>query len=580
MQADIWGPRCGYTETAKDMLQGETIDPISDVISDVRQLLASLVAPDALVRAETVAEETGEPIEAVATRLGLVSEQALAAQFAEQTGLPLLSLRDFPDERVGEGDPSASFLREMRALPVAIKNDRLQVAVANPSDSFAVDALGFMFGRDIDLVVAPSSDIEAAIDRLYSQALDSDNAVDAAADEDDLERLRDLASDAPVIRAVNRLIASAVDARASDIHIEPAEDRVTVRMRVDGVLQEAPSLPPSMRSVLVSRIKVMADLNIAERRLPQDGRMRIAVRGNDIDLRVATAPSIHGESVVMRILDRSNLALDFKTLGFDDDMIERLRQLLARPFGIVLVTGPTGSGKTTTLYAALSELNNSTRKVLTVEDPIEYRLPGIVQTQVNAQIGLSFSSALRSFLRQDPDVMMVGEIRDLETAQIAVQAALTGHIILSTLHTNTAAGAVSRLLDMTVEPFLLTSTLNGVMAQRLVRRLCDQCAAPYTPTATQLKMLGLDENTNEQFHMAMGCEKCGHSGFKGRIALTELLIINDAVSQVILDRGDARELAKAAGSSLTTLLQDGISKLRCGQTTIEEVMRVAAESSA
>ena len=548
------------------------------VESDVGRLLRLLVAPDALVRAETVAKETGERIEAVVTRLGLLSEQALAEGFATAARLPLLTSRDFPASRVTGGEPSAAFLRELRVLPVSMGQGRLKLALANPADSFAVDALSFIFACPVDCAVAPSSDIEAAIDRLYGDRDFGGNMAGGDADEDDLERLRDLVSDAPVIRAVNRLIADAVDARASDIHIEPAEDRVVLRMRVDGILQEAPSLPPSMRSALVSRIKVMADLNIAERRLPQDGRMRVAVRGNEVDLRVATSPSIHGETVVMRILDRASLALDFPTLGFESDLADRLRQLLARPFGILLVTGPTGSGKTTTLYAALSELNSSARKVLTVEDPIEYRLPGIVQTQVNAQIGLTFSSALRSFLRQDPDVMMVGEIRDLETAQIAVQAALTGHIILSTLHTNTAAGAVTRLLDMAVEPFLLTSTLNGVLAQRLVRRLCADCRTEYKPSATQLKILGLDEHSDVTFCAAKGCEKCGGSGFKGRIALIELLVINDAVSQVILDRGGSREITQAAGGALTTLLQDGITKLCSGQTTIEEVMRVAAEN--
>jgi general secretion pathway protein E len=455
----------------------------------------------------------------------------------------------------------------------------LQLALANPGDDFAADALSFIFHCPVERVVAPASDIEAAIDRLYGEREQGQAMLDASADEDDLERLRDLVSDAPVIRAVNRLIADAVDRRASDIHIEPAEDRVVLRFRIDGVLHEAPSLPPSMRSALVSRIKVMADLNIAERRLPQDGRMRVAVRGNDIDLRVATSPSIHGETVVMRILDRSNLALDFATLGFDPAMTDRLRALLARPFGIVLVTGPTGSGKTTTLYAALAELNSSDRKVLTVEDPIEYRLPGIVQTQVNAPIGLTFSSALRSFLRQDPDVMMVGEIRDLETAQIAVQAALTGHTILSTLHTNTAAGAVTRLLDMEVEPFLLSSTLNGVLAQRLVRRLCPQCRTPYHPAPAQAKMLGLGKKFAGQFWAAKGCNACGESGYLGRIALIELLTVTDAVEQAILERADSRAIVKAAGDALTTLFQDGMAKVLRGDTTVEEVMRVAVESS-
>ena len=542
-------------------------------------ILRELLSAESLARAEAVKAESDEPLESVVTRLGLVSEQALAKKLSETAHLPLLNARDFPSAKVGDTHPSAAFLREIRALPVRLADGRLTLALANPFDDFAVTALGYSFACPVDRVVAPASDIDAAIDRLYGQD-DLDAALPGAgADEDDLERLRDIVSDAPVIRAVNRLIADAVDARASDIHVEPAEDRVVVRMRVDGVLVEAPSLPPSMRSALVSRIKVMAELNIAERRLPQDGRMRVAVRGNEIDLRVATAPSIHGETVVLRILDRANLALDFEVLGFDAQLADRLRHVLTKPFGIVLVTGPTGSGKTTTLYAALSEMNSGARKILTVEDPIEYRLPGIVQTQVNSAIGLTFSTALRSFLRQDPDVMMVGEIRDLETAQIAVQAALTGHTILSTLHTNTAAGAVTRLLDMAVEPFLLTSTLNAVLAQRLVRRLCDECREPYQPSATQLAAIGLPVSDTPTFYHAKGCAKCNNSGFRGRVALIELLVIDDAIGQLILNRADSREIVRMASSTaLSTMLSDGINKLSAGLTTIEEVIRVASES--
>ena len=548
-------------------------------VSPTLSVLRALLSAESLARAEAVKAESDEPLESVATRLGLVSEQALAKGLSQAAHLPLLNVRDFPAVKVGDSHPSVAFLREMRALPVKYGDGRLTVAVANPFDDFAATALSYSFGCPVDRVVAPASDIDAAIDRLYGQDDFGAELPGAGADEDDLERLRDIVSDAPVIRAVNRLIADAVDARASDIHVEPAEDRVVVRMRVDGVLVEAPALPPSMRSALVSRIKVMAELNIAERRLPQDGRMRVAVRGNEIDLRVATAPSIHGETVVMRILDRANLALDFATLGFDQALADRLRHVLAKPFGIVLVTGPTGSGKTTTLYAALSEMNSGARKILTVEDPIEYRLPGIVQTQVNSAIGLTFSTALRSFLRQDPDVMMVGEIRDLETAQIAVQAALTGHTILSTLHTNTAAGAVTRLLDMAVEPFLLTSTLNAVLAQRLVRRLCETCRAPYQPSATHLAALGLPSSDTRSFYHAKGCAKCNKTGFRGRVALIELLVIDDEIGQLILNRADSREIVRnAAGGALSTMLSDGINKLSAGLTTIEEVIRVASES--
>jgi general secretion pathway protein E len=397
-------------------------------------------------------------------------------------------------------------------------------------------------------------------------------------DEDDLDRLKDLISDAPVIRAVNRLIARAVELNASDIHVEPAEDRLSVRFRIDGVLQEEPNLPAAMRSPFVSRVKIMAGLNIAERRLPQDGRMRIPVRGNEIDLRVATAPSIHGESVVMRILDKSNIQLDFAALGFDEELVARLRQALQKPYGIVLVTGPTGSGKTTSLYAALAELNRGSVKLLTIEDPIEYRLPGIIQAQVNPTIGFTFAAALRSFLRQDPDVMMVGEIRDSETAAIAVQAALTGHMILSTLHTNTAAGAVTRLLDMGVEPFLLSSVLTAVAAQRLVRRLCPSCSESYEPDKSVFASFGVHPFRTD-FRRATGCKQCGGSGFKGRLAITELLVVDDELARLILRGADTREIAAAARAAGTRDLPlDGFMKAGAGLTTIEEVLRVASQS--
>lgn len=541
--------------------------------------LHQLMPEEAIARAETVTVETGERFESVITRLGMISELTLAQAFSQHQRLALILADSFPALAVIGAHPSPSFLREMNALPVEIDESRLLVVLANPFDDFAAEALGYAFGKKVERAVALPSDIDAAIDRLYGASSAGTGVTDNIADDDDLERLRDLVSDAPVIRAVNRLIADAVDAKASDIHLEPAEDRLVVRLRVDGILVEAPSLPASMRTALVSRIKVMADLNIAERRLPQDGRTRLAVRGNEIDLRVATSPSIHGESVVMRILDRANLALDFSTLGFSSTLAGKLRHALSKPYGIVLVTGPTGSGKTTTLYAALSELNTGARKILTVEDPIEYRLPGIVQTQVNAAIGLTFAASLRSFLRQDPDVMMVGEIRDLETAEIAVQSALTGHIILSTLHTNTAAGAVTRLLEMNVEPFLLTSTLNAVLAQRLVRRLCADCRTRYHPSESQCAALGIESSAELRFYQPVGCSSCRNSGFSGRIALIELLMINDAVATTILKRADTRDIVKAAtGGALSTMLSDGIVKLKAGETTIEEVLRVVAES--
>lgn len=538
----------------------------------------ALLPEESLQRALLIERETGERLDAIITRLGLVSEDRLASEMARATGLEIIKSEAFPAEPVSGPDLSISFLRDIHALPIAVSAEAVRVAVSNPFDSFVAEAFGFMFQRTVERVLARSSDIDSAIERLYQGQSASPDNTDAEIDGDDLERLKDLVSDAPVIRAVNRLIARAVDERASDIHIEPNDEGLAIRLRVDGMLREAGKLPLGMRAPFVSRVKVMAGLNIAERRLPQDGRLRIAVRGNEIDLRVATAPSIYGESVVMRILDRSKLALDFAALGFDVKMIEAMREAIARPHGIVLVTGPTGSGKTTTLYAALSEMNLPERKLLTVEDPIEYRLPGIIQTQVNPAIGFTFGAALRSFLRQDPDVMMVGEIRDIETAQIAVQAALTGHMILSTLHTNTAAGAVSRLLDMGVEPFLLGSVLTSVLAQRLVRRLCPQCRVPYDPAhgAPQSLLPLINAYGVTCLYHAAGCDKCGGSGYAGRLAILEFLRVDQNISRLILQRADTPDIVEAAqAGGMKSLAADGVLKAAEGLTTIEEVLRVA-----
>lgn len=551
-------------------------DPSTALVAILRSEAG--MAEEALARARLVEGETGETLDKIVTRLGLISEDALAAALARALGLPLVDAASFPAESAPVPDISAPFLRDRRTLPLRIDGARVVVAMANPLDRDAMDGIAFATGRSVERCVARGGDIDAAIDRLYRAEAAAE--VEDEVDEGDLERLKDMVSDAPVIRAVNRLIADAVDARASDIHLEPTDDRLAVRFRIDGMLREMPAKPPAMRAPVVSRIKVMANLNIAERRLPQDGRLRLTVRGHEIDLRVATAPSIHGESVVMRILDRANLSLDPKSLGFDADLEAQFLSALAQPHGIMLVTGPTGSGKTTTLYAALAHLNAPERKLTTIEDPIEYRLPGVVQSQINPAIGYSFSSALRSFLRQDPDVMMVGEIRDTETAQIAVQAALTGHMILSTLHTNTAAGAVTRLLDMGVEPFLLSSVLTGVLAQRLVRRLCPHCREAYDADPALLERLGIASRAGEPqtFYRPVGCPSCKGSGYAGRMAVFEFIRIDRDLAGLILHRADTRTIAEAAASAgFGTLRADGIAKARLGLTALEEVLRVASE---
>lgn len=525
-----------------------------------------------------VQEESGERLDAVLTRLGLISEQALAEAIAQAADLRLAGPDDFPPEPVA-AELSPRFLREIKAVPLRSSEAGVDVAFVNPLEPYPLMALAYALEKPVTPLTARAGDVEAALDRLYG-VMDADARPDGedAADEGDLERLKDLSSDAPVVRAVNSLIARAAELRASDIHVEPSEDGLKIRFRVDGALVHQDMLGAHLKAAFVSRIKVLANLNIAERRLPQDGRMRLAVRGHEIDLRVATSPTIHGESVVLRLLDRSNLSLDFNSLGFDPAILEQFLHVLAQPHGIVLVTGPTGSGKTTTLYAALASLNTSDRKILTVEDPIEYRLAGVNQTQVNPQIGLSFAAALRSFLRQDPDVMMVGEIRDLETAQVAVQAALTGHTILSTLHTNSASAAVTRLLDMGMEPFLLTSTLNAVLAQRLVRRLCPVCRTPHQASARELMSVGLSADAAVELWRPVGCAACGQTGFKGRLAILELLPVGDETARQVLARAEAREIERAAvASGMRTMLQDGVIKARAGLTTLDEVLRVTRE---
>jgi general secretion pathway protein E len=544
---------------------------------DALVLGKGLAPAETLARAQIVQEETGERLDAVLTRLGLVSEQALAEAIADATGLPMAAAQDYPIERPAVGDISARFLRDAKAAPIRVGDDWVEVAFVNPLDPWPRQALAFALGRDVRPLVARAGDLEAALDRLYPEADAEHDLEDGEADEADLERLKDLSSDAPVVRAVNSLIARAAEARASDIHVEPSEDLLKVRLRIDGALRDEEPLPGALKAAFVSRVKVMAGLNIAERRLPQDGRLRLAVRGHEIDLRVATTPTMHGEAVVLRLLDRSNLSLDFASLGFDRATLDRFKPVLHRPHGIVLVTGPTGSGKTTTLYASLSELNAPERKILTIEDPVEYRLAGINQIQVNPQIGLTFATALRSFLRQDPDVMMVGEIRDLETAQVAVQAALTGHTILSTVHTNSAASTITRLVDMGVEPFLIASTLNGVLGQRLVRRLCPACRQPHDPgdEARALFAEGLGEQILHLYR-PVGCDACGHSGYRGRLALLELLILDETLGRMVVARADERDLEAAA--ALRTMQQDGLAKAAAGLTTLEEVLRVTRET--
>ncbi len=534
-----------------------------------------------LERALRVHQSSDERLHALLSKLGLVSEREIAMGLAELLRLPLATEADYPDLLPFGDRVSANFLREARVLPLADTDAALVVAMADPLDSYTVGAMQLFAGKPVQVSVGVPADIEAALERLFGSA--GGDEVQALGDiselgaEDDIQRLRDLASEAPVVRIVNRLIAKAAELRASDIHLEPSEQGLRARYRIDGVLRDMEPPPAQLRAAIISRLKIMARLNIAERRLPQDGRIRLAVRGKDIDLRVATLPTMHGEEVVLRVLDRSSVALDFVSLGVDPEVLGAYRQALKRPNGIILVTGPTGSGKTTTLYASLIELNTPDRKLLTVEDPIEYQLEGVNQVQTKAQIGLSFAHILRSMLRHDPDVIMIGEIRDLETAQIAIQAALTGHLVLSTLHTNNAASTLTRLLDMGVEDYLLPSTLNAIVAQRLVRRLCQACREPYTPLPELLAQLGL-EGQSMPFWRPKGCEACSQTGYNGRISINEILIMTDAIRRHVLQHAESTELQRAAvAAGMRPMLQDGIAKVAAGLTSVEEVMRVTRE---
>ncbi|MGD0145056.1 MAG: type II secretion system ATPase GspE, partial [Rhizomicrobium sp.] len=540
------------------------------------------LAEAALERAKRARADESERLEVVLTRLGLISERDLADTLAGYLELPLAAASEFPDAPILEDRLGRKFLRERHLVPIEDRADGIVIAMAYPLDAYATDAVRFAVGKPVLRKVAVPSDLDAAFERLYGDGKSAirqivDNTKDRASEtrDDDVDRLKDIASEAPVIRLVNLLIARAVESRASDIHIEPTASELRVRYRIDGVLQQVESPPQRLSSAVISRIKIMAKLNIAERRLPQDGRIGIAVRGKDIDLRVAISPTIHGERVTLRILDREHVKLDFAALGFDDGVAGTLRGILNKPYGIFLVTGPTGSGKTTTLYAALLELNKTDTNILTIEDPVEYQLAGVNQVQVKPQIGLTFAHALRSFLRQDPDIMMVGEIRDLDTAQIAVQAALTGHLILSTVHTNDAASTITRLLDMGIEDYLLTSTVNGIAAQRLVRTLCSACREEYVPLPELVEKLRLPtEHGAPTLHRAVGCAECGDTGYRGRSSIVEILPMTEDIRQAVLKSADASRLhTLAVEGGMQTMYEHGLQKALAGVTSIEEVLR-------
>jgi general secretion pathway protein E len=541
-----------------------------------------LVTSAELGKARQMHGETGERLITTIRRLGIISGQDLARAVAAYYKLPTVRESDWPKSAVLGDVLSPRYLREHKILPLAADERYLVLAVADPGHTEAIGAVRLATGRTVEVHVAPAEDIDAAIDRF--QPDDDPPVAEApvsAESDDDVEHLKDLALGAPVIRFVNQLLLDGLNARATDIHIEPFRGRLAVRFRIDGMLSESRSVPAHMARAVVSRVKILSGLDIAERRLPQDGRARIKIEARNLDLRVATMPTIHGEAVAIRLLENMQRVLDLSKLGFPGEDEAILRRHLAAPHGLMLVTGPTGSGKTTTLAAALTILNQPHRKILTVEDPIEYQIEGINQTQVKADIGMGFANALRHLLRHDPDVIMVGEMRDTETAQIAVHAALTGHLVLSTLHTNSAAGAVTRLLDMGVDGYLLASCLTCVIGQRLVRVLCRSCrgnVAGFLDFPPELRQRAGVQG--EAVHwQPRGCERCGGTGFLGRACIVEVLEINDEIRRLMrrdIMVGEVEDAAVRAGMS--TMALDGLRKCLAGITTPDEVRRVTIES--
>lgn len=534
------------------------------------------------------AEQPGARIGDILVRLGTITNRDVATVLAAQLNLQIQPSTEYPEFPVLEERIACRFLHVAKVLPVLEEEERVVIAMVDPLDKYTIDAFRVLTERTVEIRIALPEDFDAAYERLYGTGrtamgliVDDIETTDVSDLDDDIQHLKDLASEAPVIRLVGLIMRRALETRASDIHIEPFENRLYVRYRIDGIIHEQESPPRKLAAAIISRVKIMANLDIAERRLPQDGRIKLRVAGKEVDLRVSTVPTMHGESVVMRILDKGGVPLQFTTLGFDPDIQEIFVELLMRPHGILLVTGPTGSGKTTTLYTALHELNTPDKKILTVEDPVEYQLEGVNQIQVKPQIGLNFANALRSIVRQDPDIIMIGEIRDIETAQIAVQSALTGHLVLSTLHTNDAASTVNRLLDMGMEDYLLTSTVIGIQAQRLVRTLCNKCKEPYValPEVVDEFRLGRFSSTPEvTLHRPVGCSDCAHTGFSGRVSIMEVLPMTDGIRSLIMRHANSGEIQEAAvAEGMQPMYDNGLRKVVAGITTIEEVLRVTRE---
>ena len=548
-----------------------------------------LTSPDAVERALARQRTTGELIGQALVALGVVTQDEVLRAVATQQDLPYLSRDEMPSALPVLKNLSAKYLRTYAICPVSVEGGQMTVATSDPRNPVVVDDLRQTTGLSIKLVITSPEAITEAIDRTYDGATNASalqRIVEGMDEErggegdEDVSYLRDMAFEAPVVRLVNLLVENAITAEASDIHIEPFEDTLRIRYRIDGILYDQEAPPRRLQAAVTSRIKIMAEMNIAERRLPQDGRIRVNLHGTRVDIRVSTMPTVHGESIVMRLLQRSSVFLPLDKLGFPADTLKRFESLIKRPHGIILVTGPTGSGKTTTLYGALDKINSPDRKIITVEDPVEYQLKGVNQIPVKPKIGLTFATGLRHIVRQDPDVILVGEIRDLETAEIAIQASLTGHLVFSTLHTNDAPAAITRLQDMGVEPYLVASVLEAVLAQRLVRRICGSCRVQDTPSAADLDALGVTAPPGTRLFRGKGCEECRGTGYRGRMGIYELFPITEDARSLVLRRAASRDIRQyAVSAGMVTLRMDGWRRACEGLTTVEEILRVTQEDA-
>jgi len=580
--AEVEAPRGVTTD---DVLEGMVRSQrasklrLGDILKDM-----GLVTEEQIAAALSRQKETHKRLGQLLIDDGVLTELDLAKALAAKFGVSFLDLSDTQLEPAAAGYIDEKLARRYGAAPIRfLNNSTLLVAMVDPQNLLALQDLEIITGFAIQPAIASEEDIYGAIATIYRDRPDVDeSAVEDAAFEEaagELGDIREATDEAPIIKLVNSVIAQSVDDSASDIHFEPQAKELMIRFRIDGVLHEIMSIPRRMQAGVTSRLKIMAELDIAERRVPQDGRIGLMVGGKPIDMRVATLPTVYGEKVVMRLLDKSNVMLDLEDLGFSEKALKRFHKSLAKPYGAILVTGPTGSGKSTTLYAALNILNSPEKNVITVEDPVEYRLTGINQVQVNVRAGMTFSAALRSILRCDPDIVMVGEIRDRETAQIAIESALTGHLVLSTLHTNDAPGALSRLTEMGIEPFLTSSAVDCVLAQRLARRLCTQCREPYTATKEMLRKSDFPPEVCERddvvLYRAKGCSRCNTTGYKGRLGLYEAMIVSEAIRRLTVERKSADEISRvAAAEGMKSLREDGIDKVLLGMTSVEEIARV------